>query len=210
MDNKPEIYFEIPTNTEKQGDGRAFKAAKSIFDFVEIFAYAVIAVMLVFTFCARLCRVDGNSMNKTLKNGEMLITSNLFYEPEQGDIVVFHISNEFYQQPLVKRVIATEGQSVRVDLTSCEVFVDGKLLDEPNTYIDNGEYNRMYFSSGDLERDENGHTVFTAVVPEGKLFVMGDNRNHSADSRSLAIGFVNKSSILGKAVFRINPFTAFN
>ena len=150
-------------------------------------------------------------MNKTLKDGEMLITSNIFYEPEQGDIVVFHVSNEYYQQPLVKRVIATEGQNVKIDLTLGEVYVDGKLLEEVNTHIDNGGiYDRSYFTAGDLTHDENGHTVFNVTVPEGKLFVMGDNRNHSADSRSASVGFVNKSSVLGKAIVRISPFIAFN
>ena len=214
MDNEPEIKFEITdidNESKNSEESKGYKTAVALFDFVEIFSFAVIAVMLIFTFCVRLCRVDGSSMNKTLKDGEMLITSNIFYEPEQGDIVVFHVSNEYYQQPLVKRVIATEGQNVKIDLTLGEVYVDGKLLEEVNTHIDNGGiYDRSYFTAGDLTHDENGHTVFNVTVPEGKLFVMGDNRNHSADSRSASVGFVNKSSVLGKAIVRISPFTAFN
>lgn len=201
---------EIKTTEEESSSERGLKAVSWLYDIVEVCSLAVIAVLLIFTFCVRTCRVEGDSMNNTLINKELLITSNLFYTPEAGDIVVFHLSNDYYAQPLVKRVIATEGQSVKIDLTDKKVYVDGALLDEKYVFIDNGEYNSLYFASGTLERDRQGHTVYFAEVPEGKLFVMGDNRNHSADSRSVSVGLVDKRCVLGKAIVRLDPFTTFD
>lgn len=194
-------------NALEPREDHAFKAAVWLYDIVEIAALAVIVGLLIFTFCARLCRVEGDSMNNTLSNGETLITTNFCYEPKQGDIVVFHLSNEHYQKPLVKRIIATEGQSVKIDLTDKKVYVDGVLLDEPDTFLEGGDYSSIYFASGSLTRDKQGHTVYFAEVPEGMLFVMGDNRNHSADSRSDMVGLVDERCVLGKAVVRLSPFT---
>ena len=206
MNNQPKIN----TNEAEGRENRSFKAAVWIYDIVEIFAYAIIVGLLVFTFCVRLCRVEGNSMNNTLLDGETLITTNLFYEPKQGDIVVFHLSNEHYQKPLVKRVIATEGQTVKIDLTDRKVYVDGVLLEEQNVYLEGEYYSSIYFAHGTLERDKQDHLIYFTEVPEGKIFVMGDNRNHSADSRSDSVGLVDERCVLGKAIFRVKPFTSFN
>lgn len=183
----------------------------SIFDYVEVLALSVIAVLIAFTFCFRICMVDGNSMNKTLSNTERLVTTNLFYSPKQGDIIVFHLSNDYYKQPLVKRVIALGGQEVKIDLTEGKVFVDGELLEEDYAYVDGGKYSiRSDFQKEFIRRDENGNVWFIATVPEGKVFAMGDNRNHSTDSRAYLVSFVDEDCILGKAIFRLSPFTAFN
>lgn len=191
--------------------GGAHSALRSFFDYVEIFAFSVLAVLLIFTFCFRLCRVDGHSMNNTLENGELLIATNLFYEPEQGDIIVFHLSNDYFRQPLVKRVIATEGQNVEINFTTGEVIVDGITLNEDYIFLDGGEYNiRNEFNSQYLVTAEDGCLKFIATVPEGKVFAMGDNRNHSTDSRAVSVGFVDKNCILGKALVRISPFSFFN
>ena len=198
-------------NGEKRKGG-AHSALRSFFDYVEIFAFSVLAVLLIFTFCFRLCRVDGHSMNNTLENGEMLIATNLFYEPEQGDIIVFHLSNDYFRQPLVKRVIATEGQNVEINFTTGEVIVDGIALDEDYIFLDGGEYDIRYeFNRQYLVTDEDGSVIgFHATVPDGHVFAMGDNRNHSTDSRAVSVGFVDKNCILGKALIRISPFSLFN
>ena len=186
-------------------------ALKSLFDYVEIFSFAILAILLIFTFCFRLCRVDGSSMNNTLQNQEMLITTNVFYEPEQGDIIVFHLSNDHYRQPLVKRVIATEGQTVDINFTTGKVCVDGVVLEEDYIYLDGGKYDmRHEFDKQYISTDEKGETHFTATVPEGTVFAMGDNRNHSTDSRAVSVSFVDKNCILGKAVLRLSPLTFFD
>lgn len=221
---------------------RASKSFKSFFDVVESFIYAIIAVLIIFTFFARLTVVDGPSMNSTLQHGDYLIVANVFftYEPDNGDIVVIHgdfenyynhkydgynhFMNHNYSSPIVKRVIATEGQKVKIDYNTNEVFVDDTKLDEDyaqyieyyRTAITLGEY--RYDENGDVIRDKNGdpiyfslfdegNAVFSATVPEGCVFVLGDNRDHSADSRLNEIGFIPKEFIIGKAVFRLIPFS---
>lgn len=185
--------------------------AAGLFDYFEIIVFSIIAVLLLFTFCVRLCKVDGGSMKNTLQDEELLITTNLFYEPKQGDVVVFHLVNNSYKMPLVKRVIATEGQTVLIDLDTGKVFVDDVLLDEPYVFLDGGYYtSNGYFNPDKLSRDEKGHLVFKETVPEGMLFVMGDNRNHSSDSRSKGVGLIDKDCIMGKAILRLKPFTRFD
>ena len=202
-----------PVDEKKSEKNGAFNALRSLFDYVEILSIAILAVLLIFTFGFRLCRVDGRSMNHTLANGELLITTNLFYEPQQGDIIVFHLSNGAYEQPLVKRVIADEGQRVEIDFINGTVKVDGAVLDEEYIYLDGGTYQPRDWELNDqyLLKDEEGNIIgFDATVPEGHIFAMGDNRNHSTDSRATKVGFVDKDCILGKALVRLAPFTVFN
>ncbi len=180
-----------PQNEKTEAPKR--KLISVLYDYVEIFAASVIAVILIFSFSVRLCRVDGGSMNQTLNNGERLIVSDMFYTPKQGDIIVFHLVNDYYQEPLVKRVIATEGQTVEIDFEKKTIKVDGVLYKDEHAYLDIGHYK----SQG----------IFSATVPEGKVFVLGDNRNNSSDSRSIKVGFVDVDCILGKAVLRLSPFT---
>ena len=208
MNNEPNIERDTPSDTKKSP---FFGFLKWIFDYVEVLAISVLAVLLVFTFCFRICRVDGNSMNNTLLNDERLITTNLFYTPKQGDIIVFHLSNEYYTQPLVKRVIALGGQEVRINLTEGEVYVDGVLLEEDYSSLKGDKYSiRSDFQKECIHTDEDGTVWFIASVPEGTVFAMGDNRNGSTDSRAYLVGFVDEDCILGKAIIRLSPFTVFN
>ena len=177
-----------------------------IYDYAEIFAVSIVAVIFLFSFGIRLCRVDGSSMNQTLKNDEPLIAANFFYTPKQGDIVVFHLVNDSYHEPLVKRVIALEGQTVEIDMTNNQITVDGKVYADEHAYLSGGAYEMRYEFDKQYIFKDGERTVFRATVPEGKIFVLGDNRNGSSDSRSVRVGFVDKRSVLGRAVLRLSPF----
>ncbi|MBQ4129319.1 MAG: signal peptidase I [Ruminococcus sp.] len=163
-------------------------ASLSLFDWANSIIVAIVAVVILLTFCFRLINVDGTSMESTLINRDKVIVTELFYTPENGDIVVISHGEE-YDKPLVKRVIATEGQTLNIDFDNNKVYVDGELVDEP--YIQ-GETIR-----GDAEIPE--------VIPEGKVFVLGDNRPISLDSRYHEVGLIDVDSIIGKAQFVIIP-----
>lgn len=167
----------------------------SLYDWIEVVSVSVIIVIMIFTFVARLSTVDGDSMYPTLIDGERLIVSDLFYSPENGDIVVLQEKNAFFTSPLVKRIIAQEGQTIDFDYENWGVYVDGEKLTEP--YI-NRELEKAMKNYGSPD---------SITVPEGHIFVMGDNRNHSTDSRDSLVGFVEYDEIIGKVVFRLFPFS---
>lgn len=182
-------------------------------EYLEILVLSICAVLIIFTFGVRLCRVNGNSMNKTLLHGEMLLTTNLT-KIDQGDIIVFHQTSdtvEQFNEPLVKRVIATEGQTVKINYWTHEIFVDGVLLEEDYVAFlnQNGQDIDMMFPIHDHYYD-SATRVFEATVPQNCYFVMGDNRNNSSDSRFGAIGFVDERRVLGKVICRLKPFTTFD
>ena len=175
---------------------------KEILEYMEIFVVAVACVFLLFSFCFRICIVDGPSMENTLYNNERLLVSNVFYTPERGDIVVFHETQDPYNKLIVKRVIAVEGETVIIKhfddtMTVSIIGADGEnkgiLVEEYMKYVDYPQY------SGEM----------TVTVEEGTVFVMGDNRNHSADSRTSSIGLVDTRQIVGRVMFRIMPFSRF-
>ncbi len=152
---------------------------------------ALLAVALIFTFVVRLMGVDGGSMIPTLQHGDRLLVLNslLCGDYEYGDIVIAR-KESFDEKPIVKRVIATEGQTVDIDFSLGRVYVDGALLEED--YIN------------DLTYREEGLS-FPLTVPEGCVFLMGDNRNHSNDSRDSNLGPVDTRLIIGKAVWLVFP-----
>ena len=183
---------------EKQGPGNEAPeeeqkkpAGRDLYEWAQALVCSVLAVVVLFTFVIRLIGVDGHSMVPTLQDGDrlMVLTSLLDDQYEYGDIVVLR-KDTFLEEPIVKRVIATEGQTVDIDFASGDVYVDGELLEED--YINEPTY------------VEEG-TQFPLTVPEGSIFVMGDNRNHSSDSRSSDLGTVDTRYVIGRAVFLMFP-----
>lgn len=170
--------------------GKKRARVKSAFEWVDSLVFAVVAVVLLFTLLFRTIGVEGSSMEPTLSGGDRLVVSHLFRQPRPGDIVVI-IQPESETPAIIKRIIAVEGQTVDIRFDTGAVFVDGQLLEE--SYINEPTY---------MKRDVD----FPVTVPEGCVFVMGDNRNRSLDSRDSSIGMVDKRYILGKAVFRLFPF----
>lgn len=166
---------------------------KNIFEWIELFALSVAVVMVVLVCLCRHSPVIGASMNETLHENDLLIISDLFYEPEQGDIIVFASKATTYEKPYVKRIIATEGQTIDYDPLTGAVTVDGKLLNEKYATYKGVQHN--YY--GEL-------VTYPYVVPEGHVFVMGDNRWNSNDSRT--IGAVDERCIIGRVICRLFPF----
>ncbi len=152
-----------------------------------LIAFAI--VFLIFFVLIRLVNVEGSSMLPSLEEGDRLVISNLFYSPENGDIVVTSADNGL-SKPLIKRVIAVEGQTVDLDEDG-KIMVNGLVVEEP--YLEDA-----VTDPGDL--------TFPATVPEGCVFLLGDNRAHSTDSRSNEVGFVEEDDIKGRVLFRFFPF----
>ena len=167
------------------------EATATVFDWLSSLVAALVIVLVIMTFVFRIIDVDGKSMEPTLIDTDKVVITDLFYAPHQGDIVIISHAEE-YSKPLVKRVIATAGQDLRLDYANNAVYVDGVKLDEP--YIQGNTV------SGDVPESE-----LNGIVPEGKVFVMGDNRGISLDSRYRQIGFIDESSIIGKAQLDIIP-----
>ena len=168
-------------------------AGKELYEWVQALVGSVLLVVLIFTFVVRLIGVDGSSMEPTLKHGDrLLVLNSLWYDDYRyGDIVVLR-KDTFMEEPIVKRVIATEGQTVDIDFDEGVVYVDDVALEED--YINDYTY---------LEEG----TEFPLTVPQGSVFVLGDNRNHSSDSRDSRLGTVDNRYVIGKAVFLAFPGT---
>jgi signal peptidase I len=174
-------------NEKKEKD-----SGRDLYEWVQALVCSVLTVVVIFTFVIRLIGVDGHSMVPTLQHGDRLLVLNsvLYNDYKYGDIVILRKDNAFGDEPIVKRVIATEGQTVDIDFDTGSVWVDGQLLKED--YI-----NELTF--------ESEGTEFPLTVPEGSIFVMGDNRNHSNDSRDSRLGTVDTRYVIGRAVFLIFP-----
>lgn len=169
--------------------GEKMSVNRGIYEWMQSVVLAIILCILVFIFLFRVVNVDGTSMVPTLQDRDKIVVSRLFYKPKQGDIVVL-TQRRFSDRPIVKRIIAVGGQTVDIDFGSGTVMVDGVALDEP--YVAEPTYRQM-----DMD--------FPVYVDEGCIFVMGDNRNRSTDSRDKRIGVVDKGCIIGRLLFRLLP-----
>lgn len=165
---------------------------RDLYEWVQSLVGSVLVVVAIFTFVIRMMGVDGHSMLNTLQHGDRLLVVNsmLYHDYKYGDIVILRKNGVFDDDPIVKRVIAVEGQTVDIDFAEGIVYVDGEALEE--NYI----REPTYTAEG---------TEFPLTVPEGSIFVMGDNRNGSSDSRDYRLGTVDTRYVIGKAAFLIFP-----
>ena len=192
-----------PTATGQANDQqqkKEFNIVQELFDWAESLVTSLVIIVLLFAFAFRLIGVSGDSMKPTLHNMDYLIVSKLGYTPEQGDIVVLtkegFLVNEITgkSDSFVNRIIATEGQTVDIDFALGVVYVDGVLQDDSFTLT---------------KTTRQGDLHFPCTVPEGHIFVLGDNRNGSTDSRNAEVGMVDERYIVGRVLFRILPLTKF-
>lgn len=171
------------------------KLVDNIYEIASVAVTSVVAISIIFTFLFRLVGVDGSSMVPTLRDKDWLITSTANKDFEYKDIVIV-VQPGMLNEPLVKRVIATEGQWVNVD------YENGKLLvgDSKDSMV---ELTENYIAEPATDRHYSDTNVYPIQVPENCLFVMGDNRNNSTDSRSYMVGFIDERYVLGKALCRV-------
>lgn len=190
-----EIITEI--NSEEESEDQPEEPAeknwqRTVLSYLHDLVFGLVGILLVFMFLFRMVVVSGPSMMQTLQDGDSLILlSNVLYRnPKYGDIVVASKESFKSGEPIIKRVIATEGQTVDIDFVEGIVYVDGVALSEPYTNTPTNLFEG---------------TVFPLTVEEGHVFVLGDNRNDSMDSRSGQIGQIDKRELLGKAIFLALP-----
>lgn len=175
-----------------QGPAQSFTAG--LYSWLQPILFALAVLFVVSTFLGRLIGVDGLSMVPTLHDGDMLLLRSIGYTPNPGDVVVLAEQSFRGGSPIVKRVIATAGQRVDIDYDAHTVSVDGRVLDEP--YLDPND--PMVAKPNAV----NNHLT----VPDGHIFVMGDNRNNSTDSRYEEVGTVDVRCVIGQAVWSLKPF----
>ena len=194
--------FDMITEADSAGEKTAAEPKKPFadaYDWVASLVFAVLFMLLLNLFVFRSITVDGESMMNTLLDKDRVIATNLFYTPSRGDIVVIQADrlrptvNSLYGEPIIKRVIAVEGDTIRFDFENGIVYLNGEAIKED------------YILEPTL-RPENRVSGTDYVVPEGYVFVMGDNRNNSTDSRDFRVGMVDTDLIMGKAIFRFSPF----
>ena len=166
------------------------KARRETYDWIQSLMAALIVCVCIFIFFVRVIDVSGSSMNPTLYNGDKMIVSDVFYKPKAGDVVVFKSDTYDPNKALVKRIIATGGQEINIDFSTGTVYIDGEPIEED--YIAELTRNKLDF-------------IGPKTVPEGCVFVMGDNRNKSTDSRKSEIGMVDERTIIGRVYCVIFP-----
>ena len=173
---------------------------KEIYEWIDCAVITVLCLILLFSFAFRQVSIDGSSMNNTLREGERVIVSDVFYKPQYGDIVV--ISAEVYDNvPIIKRVVATEGQGINITDGKVYVGETKETMKEVASKFTDCEKTDSLMADGNY-----GVQEYPLQIPENHVFVLGDNRKVSLDSRTTAVGLIDERQILGKALYRVYPF----
>ena len=203
-------------NNRMEEETTGLAIVREAYEWIESFVVAALAVVILFTFVLRIVGVDGPSMYSTLENKDRVVISHFMFKPKNGDIIVTTQPTDIpgikSDRPLIKRIIATGGQKIEVDYDSNTVYVDGVAQDEPyinRTGILDPERGLKSSDPDDPMLNRGDNTEYPYYVPEGKVFVMGDNRNNSMDSRSPDVGLIDEKYILGKLIIRLYPINRF-
>ncbi len=198
MNNKQESSGQASVSEVKREEGMTF--SQLIYDWLGTLLLVGVLVLLFMTFFIRQVNVKGDSMNNTLQDKDRLLVYSFFYTPQQGDIVIVNHGkldvNDPVQEPIIKRVIAVEGQTVEILPQTGQVMVDGRILEE--SYV-----------TGPTTLRGGSAIENPVTVPKGYVYVMGDNRGNSMDSRNKKVGLVPLENIVGKAIFRVQPMNSF-
>ena len=200
-----EINEETAENNETEEEKKSPSPLHSIFEWMELFVYSFVLVLVLMTFLVRHSPVIGSSMYPTLKEKDLLLISDINYTPENGDIIVAQAPGLGYDEPIVKRVIATGGQTVDIDFATWTVYVDGEIIEQYGKAVDDA-YQINYIENQVMKA---GDITFPLEVPEGYIFVLGDNRNGSLDSRRSEVGLVDERMVVGQVFYRIFPLSTF-
>lgn len=183
---------ENTSNVQQENKEGAKKSmSREILEWIVTILVALVIALVIKSFVFTIALVDGESMRPTLQDGDRLIVWRLGYEPKKGDVIVLHQDGK---KPYIKRIIATEGDMVDIDFDSHTVSVNGEILDED------------YILEPTVLR---GDVTFPQIVEDDCVFVLGDNRNNSSDSRTSNVGQVAYEDIMGKATIRLFPFSTF-
>lgn len=187
---------ELEINKTPEGEEKGPSGGRELYEWLQMLMACVLTAVILFNFVACLSRVDGQSMDPTLEHGELMVVWSLGYKPAQGDIVVLNktVADFLGEAAIVKRVIALGGQTVDIDYGAGLVYVDGEPLEED--YI----LEEMW-----LPHSSSMHGTHFEV-PEGEIFVLGDNRNGSTDSRHTMLGCIHEDYVIGRAVAAVWPF----
>lgn len=192
--NEENINVQVEAVEQKPEENTKRTLSKTVVEFISVIATSIVAIMLIFTFAFRIVGVSGPSMMNTLINGDWLLVSAFITEPERGDIVIITQPNSF-NEPIVKRVIAVGGDTIDIDFDKATVSINGKVINEP-------------YLGSPTTNDEHAWQ-YPLTLKEGQVFVMGDNRQHSSDSRSPDIGLIDENYILGQVLLRFSPISEF-
>ena len=191
------LFFDLSAMENK--NAKLNNTYKTVTEYIySVFSTLLICMLVIFTaftFFFRLVIVNGDSMYPTLQHTERIIISNFLYKPDYGDIIVLN-KEETEDKAMIKRVIALPGDTVNIDFNSHIITINGKVI------FENYEVYEPISEKGDFE--------YPLTVPEDAVYVLGDNRNNSIDSRYSEVGFVKLDEINGKALVRVFPFGNFN
>ena len=195
-----ETAGQITTETSSLTDNKKNSFAHGLIEQLELIVVAFAIIILIFSFIGRTCEVKGESMENTLLDKDMVLISNMFYTPDRGDIIVFHQTGNRYNEPIVKRVIGLPGDTVKIEYLQATNQMKVTVTDsDGNSTVLSEKY--IKYNGPRYYEDQETY------VTEGTIFVMGDNRSNSADSRDVNIGLVDTRRVLGKVIFRVFPFS---